>query len=296
VSAPAPERVAVVGVGALGRVLVREFVAVGLGVRAFARDTSGLPDDVAALATDELAELARERFDALVVCVSDRAIGAVAERCAAAGVRAPVALHTSGCTPPNLLAPLAGTGAAVGFVHPLAAITAGTQRLDQVPFGLGGDAGAVEVGRALVARLGGVPVVVRPDRQARYHAAAALAAGGTVALAEAARALFESALDEPADALDAVRHLIASAAANLAEREPAAALTGPFVRGDAATIAAHGRALGAGDPAAERARVLAAALAPVLLDLARARGVASLDPDAIARVFDPPLTEPDADA
>jgi predicted short-subunit dehydrogenase-like oxidoreductase (DUF2520 family) len=65
-----------------------------------------------------------------------------------------------------------------------------------------------------------------------------------------------------------VRHLLASAAANVASGDAAAALTGPVARGDAPTVAMHRRAL------AGRPKVLAAydALSRAAIDLARAAG------------------------
>jgi len=64
-------------------------------------------------------------------------------------------------------------------------------------------------------------------------------------------------------------------------------LTGPAVRHDLATLARHGAALDAPDPAAERARALVRALAPVVLELVRRRNPG--EPEraaALARAFD----------
>jgi predicted short-subunit dehydrogenase-like oxidoreductase (DUF2520 family) len=65
-----------------------------------------------------------------------------------------------------------------------------------------------------------------------------------------------------------VRHLLSSAAANLAGGDTALALTGPVVRGDVDTVRRHVRALG-GTP---DVLALYAALSAVALDLARAAG------------------------
>jgi predicted short-subunit dehydrogenase-like oxidoreductase (DUF2520 family) len=68
-----------------------------------------------------------------------------------------------------------------------------------------------------------------------------------------------------------VRHLLASAAANVAAGDAGAALTGPVVRGDAATVAAHLEAL-ASDPAA---LAVYAALSRAAVRIALDAGVAS---------------------
>lgn len=331
-------RIAVLGTGALGTALARALAANGADVCVWNRAAARVPSDLARARRATLAALFDRRapLDALVLAVSDAAIEPVARACAlafedvafaevafeqatseeraasgssasATNPPATAVLHTSGCTPVEALAALGARGAAVGFVHPLTAVPTevsrdvsadSVARFRGVPFGVGGDEAACASARALVELLGGRSLDVRPGAQARYHAAAALAAGGTVALAEAARALMADALatggsdgvgagaeDGCDPALEAVRHLVASAAANLARHAPAGALTGPFARGDGATLEAHLAALASGDDAAVRARALSMALAPLLVDLARARGAPPLDPDLLARLL-----------
>jgi predicted short-subunit dehydrogenase-like oxidoreductase (DUF2520 family) len=265
------QRLGIVGQGALGQALVRVFVESGLDVRAWARSSAGLEraQALGVPAGTALQELADR--DVLLVCVSDGAIADVAKRCAAAGLAPRVALHTSGATPPGALFPLATVGSAVGFWHPLAPLAPLGRFEPGTPIGIGGDTRARLVGERLAAVAHGRVVRLKDGAQARYHAAAALAAGGTVALFEVARALLADALLDPAGATEVVRALVGGAAQNLERLPPEGALTGPFARGDVGTLEAHLEALGAGDDAALRARKVLAALAPVLVDLAAAR-------------------------
>lgn len=313
--------IAIVGTGALGSALGCALHARGYEVSAWNR--GGGPGDSTSepfVRRATLAELAPSGSvpDVLVLCVTDTALEGVARRCAAELPNVPpVVLHTSGCTPVEALDALAIGGACTGLLHPLAAIdgrvsSAASTRFEETAFGVLGGPLALRVATALACGLGGRALAVRTSGQARYHAAATLAAGGTVVLAEVARALLVGALaveakgqasdatdvgeDLEGDALFAVRSLVTSAALNLSRTTPAAALTGPAVRGDLNTIAAHRDALAANDPAAVEARRSAEALAPALLRLvaertasARAAGGAAnasdVDLEALARAL-----------
>jgi predicted short-subunit dehydrogenase-like oxidoreductase (DUF2520 family) len=312
--------VAIVGTGALGSALAAALQSTGHVVSVWSRSgrvrSRGAGGDASEPFTRRatLAELAPDGAvpDVLVVCVTDTAIDAVARRCAQELPNVPaVVLHTSGCTPVAALDALARVGSSTGLFHPLCAVDGASvdgaqRRFEGAAFGvLGGDV-ARRVATQLARELQGRPLAVKSNMQARYHAAATLAAGGSVALAEAAHALLRGALVDGAevgagsggtesdDALFAVRGLVMSAAHNLARTTPAAALTGPVVRGDLGTLDAHRRALAADDPAAADARRVAEALAPVLLRLVgeRLRGAGhgsgaatNVDLEALARAL-----------
>jgi predicted short-subunit dehydrogenase-like oxidoreductase (DUF2520 family) len=265
------EPLGIVGLGALGSALVRTFRSRGVDVRVFSRGHEHVAraHALGARASGTLESLAE--CTALIVCVADDAIRAVAEHARAAGLAPRVALHTSGCTSVEALGALRERGAALGFFHPLVPVVRAGELESGTPIGVGGDPAARAFGAALAALASGRTVEVRGGAQARYHGAAALAAGGTVALFEVARALLEGALVDPTEAVPVVRALVGGAARNLAAATPTEALTGPFVRGDIGTVEAHLVALAADDPAARRARKVLAALAPVLVDLAAGR-------------------------
>jgi predicted short-subunit dehydrogenase-like oxidoreductase (DUF2520 family) len=106
-----------------------------------------------------------------------------------------------------------------------------------------GDDAAMGVAEALVAALGARPRRLLPEAKPLYHAAAALAAGGTVALLSlAAQAWVRAGIPEE-EARPALAALARQAAAGAAEQEFEQALTGPIARRDTGTLRAHLKAL-----------------------------------------------------
>ena len=115
-------------------------------------------------------------------------------------------------------------------------------------FALEGDRAAVAVARRMALDVGGRPVRLRAGTKALYHAAAVLAAGHVTALLDMGlEAMRASGMSEE-EALAAVLPLVRGVVANVAEAGTAAALTGPFARGDEGTIARNRAALAALSP------------------------------------------------
>jgi predicted short-subunit dehydrogenase-like oxidoreductase (DUF2520 family) len=126
----------------------------------------------------------------------------------------------------------------------------------------------------LAAAVGARTLAIPAGAKPRYHAAAVFASNFPVVLAAIAARLMSDAGVDAEGARGAVECLLALAAANVAGRDPAAALTGPVVRGDAVTIRRHLEAL-AGDDEAHTAYV---ALSRAALRMA------TLDADTAAAV------------
>jgi predicted short-subunit dehydrogenase-like oxidoreductase (DUF2520 family) len=197
-------------------------------------------------------------------------------------------LHLSGLLDRGALAALAPVGAALGSFHPLQTVSdpaSAPERLRGAYAGIEGDERALEAGRELAHSLGMTPVTIPPAAKPAYHAGAAIAANFTVVLAAVAERLATSAGVAPDVARRLYLPLIRGAAANL-EIGPAAALTGPVRRGDAETVAAHLRALPAGD------RELYVLLAREALRLAREAGLSAEAGDRVARALEPASREP----
>lgn len=220
-------RLRTIGLGRAGGALERALVGAGWT----AAPSLGRGDDV---------RDAGEGVDLVVIATPD---AAVAEVAAAIAPRAEVVVaHLSGSLG---LAPIAGHPRRA-VLHPLVALPdaeRGAVRLVGAWFGLAidGDPMATEV----VAALSGRVVAVAEADWPAYHAAAAIAANHLVALlgqvervANGIGAPLEAYLDLAQGSLD-----------DVAELGPAAALTGPVRRGDAATVARHLAAL----PEEERA-------------------------------------------
>jgi predicted short-subunit dehydrogenase-like oxidoreductase (DUF2520 family) len=233
------------------------------GVRAFA-EVNALVDDV----------------ELVILAVPDDVVAAVAGSIHLYAGQAVV--HTSGVLGAEVLAPAMAAGTQAGSFHPLVAFA----DIDRGLEALRGATIAIEADDELAAHLadmaeaiGGVPVRLEPGGKGAYHAAAVLAAGGTVALldtiGEVAAAI---GLDE-AGALAIYLPLLEQSVANARSLGVAGALTGPAVRGDAGTVAAHVAALRSAAPGA-----LPVYRALVLRGTAIAEKRGSLSPDGVERV------------
>ena len=99
-----------------------------------------------------------------------------------------------------------------------------------------GDGPAVAALMELAKAIGGRPVRMDSAGKALYHAGAAMACNHLSALMDAAAALLGAAGIDSQTAMAALGPRAAATLANVAEMGPAAALTGPVARGDAATV------------------------------------------------------------
>ncbi len=94
----------------------------------------------------------------------------------------------------------------------------------------------LEWARELVVALGGDPHDVADDARTLYHAALAVASNAVgAAVVTARRLLLAANVEDPAAFLGPLAH----ASVDNAATDGAAALTGPIVRGDLGTVAAH---------------------------------------------------------
>jgi predicted short-subunit dehydrogenase-like oxidoreductase (DUF2520 family) len=179
----------------------------------------------------------------ILLAVRDGAVTAAAQDLAAGGqvTAAHTVLHLSGMLDETALAPLGPTGAALGCLHPLQAITQpehAPDRLRGALAALTGGARAVETGGTLARSMGMRPVVLAGASKPRYHAAAAIASNYLVVLAAVAERLMTEAGLPQAEARAGIAALMDGTLANVRE-EGAAALTGPITRGDLETVRAH---------------------------------------------------------
>ena len=253
--------IALVGAGAVGRVLALGLRAAGLDVQAV---LSRSADSAAAVAREAGAATASGELAALpgavrlvLLCTPDAAIGPVAEQLAA--LRHPWGEtwvgHTSGALSVAPLDPLQSRGARVFGFHPLQTLTR-TSDPDVLrgayvglEYASGGYADLEKdsgIGEALAARLGMQPLALRAEDKARYHLAATLASNGLVALMGAVADVLATLGIRREDAFGVVAPLLRGTLGNLAAGTPESALTGAVARGDAATVARHVDALSGG--------------------------------------------------
>jgi len=276
--------VAIVGAGAVAQAIGRRLLVAGVPVVALASRTRAHAEQAARFMSEstpatvttpivvEVSELPRLASHVLVA-VADRGIEPIAATLAAAGMRSGVALHTCGGKGPDALKPLGAAGVACGMLHPLQTIMAaeqGARSLSGVTFGLAGDPRALEWGAQIVTSLHGRAIHIDASRLSYYHAGAVMASNALMAAIDAAVVLMGEAGVDRTSALHAIAPLARTSVSNALANGPQSALTGPIVRGDTLTVAAHVRALRSSDPTVAR---LYGAAAAHLLTLAARRGL-----------------------
>ena len=258
-------RLVIVGKGRVGRSLRRALRAADLDCGI----TSGL----------QPVQRTLKRADALVLAVPDGAIRETAVRIAGGLRPGSCVLHCAGSRAVEELDACRRAGAQIGAMHPMASFADARRPPDLrgTTFIISGDSAAVAAGRRIATAVGGRPIDA-PIHGPAYHALAALVAGGSVGFAHAVIPGLEQLGLSRRDAERAAAGLIATVAANIAAVGLPRALTGPVIRGDADTVAAHREALAALSP-----RVAAAydAVSPLVLDCAIAAG---LDPATTRRM------------
>ena len=277
--------VAIVGAGRVGTALAvllqragHRIVAVSGGEGTRERAARYLPN-VPFLDSEVTAAAA----ELVLIGAPDVAIDPLCTELARAGVLGPdrTVAHLSGATGLDALGAADAGGAAVLCVHPLMTCPDVDAAIARIP----GSAFAVtarsplafQLGEQLATDVGGRPFALEDDMKPLYHAAAVFASNYLVTLSALAASLEETA--GVPDPLVALAPLQRATLENVHLVGPAAALTGPAVRGDDLTVERNLRALAEHAPEAVPAYV---ALAHLALELATASG--RLDPLGAASV------------
>ncbi|VAW09696.1 hypothetical protein MNBD_ACTINO02-2736 [hydrothermal vent metagenome] len=193
-------------------------------------------------ATASVLDRQLEASDLWIVATRDDAILSAAESLAQRldeGTEAPdMAIHLSGLSSIETLAPLRGFGISIGSVHPLQTMPnpeIGQERLRGAWFGITAEPELYDRLAEFVESLGGRPFSIVDSAKPTYHAAAAAAANFTLVNLIVAQDLLD-AVDIPIEVLGPLMEAIV---ANALEIGPRAALTGPVARGDVDTVAAQ---------------------------------------------------------
>ncbi len=184
----------------------------------------------------------------VILAVTDAAVMPLCTQLARERLIGPgqLVVHLAGALDLEPLLAARAAGAKVGSIHPLRAVPPGS-RADAFAGAACGIEGSDPIATAqleLIAQTLGMSSIHVAGNRALYHAAAVLAGGGMVSLfAEASRAFCAATGATEEEARAALLPLARGAIETLASRTPGAALTGPLVRGDAGTVAAHLKAL-----------------------------------------------------
>ena len=237
-------RIGVVGAGRVGAVLAAALRAAGHEIVAAAGESTASVDRIDALLPGvrraKPTDVARS-CDLLLLTVPDDMLENVVTTMVGAGAIRPgqVVCHTSGRHGLAGLRAATALGARPLALHPAMTFTGTAVDLDRLSgcvFGVTAGEADRPLAESLVADIGGVAMWVPEDKRTLYHAGLAHGANHLVTLvAQAMELLAASGADDPAATL---RPLL-SAALDNALVAGDAALTGPIVRGDVNTVAAH---------------------------------------------------------
>jgi predicted short-subunit dehydrogenase-like oxidoreductase (DUF2520 family) len=147
--------------------------------------------------------------------------------------------HTSGAQGIGVLDPAAARGVLALALHPVMTFTGRPEDLDRLfgaTFGVTAQDEMRPVAESLVVEMGGEPVWVPEPARPLYHASLTIASNHLVTLVNDALGLLTGAgVTEPGR----LAAPLLSASLDNVLRLGDAALTGPVVRGDVATVAAH---------------------------------------------------------
>ena len=237
-------RIGVVGAGRVGAVLSAALRAAGHEVVAAAGESTASRDRIDALLPGvrraKPTDVARS-CDLLLLTVPDDMLENVVTTMVGAGAirSGQIVCHTSGRHGLAVLRAASDIGARPLALHPAMTFT-GTavdlERLSGCVFGVTAREEDRALAESLVADMGGLATWVPEDKRTLYHAGLAHGANHLVTLvAQAMELLAASGAEDPATTL---RPLL-SAALDNALVAGDAALTGPIVRGDVNTVAAH---------------------------------------------------------
>lgn len=278
-------RVAIIGPGRVGTLLAVAGTRAGWRMTAVAggRESSraALASKVAGVRADAEPSQAVADSELVLLTVPDDSIAAVVDGLVRDDALVPGqrVVHVAGSRGLGVLRRAGLAGARIAACHPAMTIPAGSTD----PSLLVGVAWAVTAAsadqawaRELVVALGGDPHEVADDARTTYHAALAVASNAVgAAVVTARRLLLAARVEDPAAFLAPLAH----ASVDTAAHAGVAALTGPIVRGDVGTIAAHLERIGADLP-----ELLAAyrALARATLEPVRP----ALEPQVVAALDD----------
>lgn len=237
-------RIGVVGAGRVGAVLAAALRSAGHEIVAVSGESPATRFRIETLLpgvrVDKPTAVARA-CDLLLLTVPDDMLSNVVTTLSDAGAirEGQHVAHTSGKHGLDVLAPAAARGAHVLALHPAMTFT-GTDldltRLSGCAFGVTATAHTAPAAARVVADLGGRVVEVPEEQRTLYHAALAHGANHLVTLVSQSMDLLRAAgADDPAAVL---RPLLEAALDNTLDYGDAA-LTGPIVRGDVATVRAH---------------------------------------------------------
>lgn len=236
-------RIGFIGAGRVASALARRLKDAGYQVVAIASQRDATARRLAALVPNAMATSAQgvaDTADLVLITTPDSAIREVAG--SVRWRRGQYVVHTSGAESLDVLAAPVAAGAIAGSLHPLQTFADAETAMANLPgsvFAIEAEGPLRELLTRIVESLRGIPVYVRSEDKALYHAAAVLVSNYTVTLAKLATDLWLlMGVDRPT-ALKALLPLLQGTVNNLEAIGLPAALTGPVARGDVETVRRH---------------------------------------------------------
>jgi predicted short-subunit dehydrogenase-like oxidoreductase (DUF2520 family) len=242
------KKVAVVGIGSLGRVLALALHAAGYAVtEIIGRDAAKSRRQAEGLALAigaRPATLDSATLDADVIwfCVPDDAIAATARQLALKqrDLTGKTVLHSSGALPASELAQMKKRGASIASAHPMDTYVSDSKPcFEGTPFALEGDAAALRTAEGIVRDLNGAGEVIRitPKQKALYHALGSFSSPLLVSLLSAAEQVAKKAGITRPQAVTG--KILRQTIENYLQKGADESFSGPIKRGDIATIKKH---------------------------------------------------------
>jgi predicted short-subunit dehydrogenase-like oxidoreductase (DUF2520 family) len=247
----AKPQIAIIGAGRWGSTLALELARTGYQIREIvSRGREHSTWQARALARRVRSRAATMRnaklgADVVWFCVPDAAIRSAARELAlVTSWKGKIALHSSGALDSDELRVLKKRGAAVASVHPFMTFVRGSApSLRGVPFGVEGDSRALRMARRIVGDLSGQVIAIPKTYKVAYHAWGTLASPLLVALLVTAERVARAAGLSANAARKKMTPIIHQTLENYLKLGPAAAFSGPIVRGDVEIIRRHLRML-----------------------------------------------------
>lgn len=240
--------VVIIGAGRLGASLGRALARKGHFIRALTcRRTKSAEESRAIIGQGKAMTntgAAARLGTVIFLCLPDEEIQRAALRLARSRVdwRGKTVFHTSGLFSSKVLEPLRKRGALIASFHPGQAFPSKKtppSHFRRISFCLEGDKKAIALARGLVRQLGGRSLIIAGNAKPLYHAALSFASNFLVVLTDASARLIERAGLPRNRALRILYPLLEGTLRNVKNLDTIRALTGPLVRGDAATVGTH---------------------------------------------------------
>jgi len=248
---PAKPQIAIVGPGRLGGALSFALTAAGYRVsEVISRVTPSSQKRARDIARKTRSfsttlKTANLKSDLIWFCVPDREIARAARALIpSAEWKGKVAFHSSGALASGELNVLRRRGAAVASVHPMMTFVRGSiPSLKGVAFALEGDAKAIRLARKITRDLGGDAFPISKVDKIAYHAWGGFGSPLLVAMLVTAERVAKAAGLSAAQARKIMMPIVRQTLANYIALGPAAAFSGPIVRGDVSIVRKHMRKL-----------------------------------------------------